>query len=82
MSDWGATHSPSILQGLDQEMPGSGSMNGFPKIDPATGKPKGQCQNLCALIQNGTVPMAKVNDSALRVLTPMFAGFTSRWRTR
>lgn len=21
MSDWGATHSPSIVQGLDQEMP-------------------------------------------------------------
>ena len=26
MSDWGATHSTSINAGLDQEMPGAGSM--------------------------------------------------------
>jgi len=26
MSDWGATHSTSINQGLDQEMPGSSFM--------------------------------------------------------
>jgi beta-glucosidase len=25
MSDWGATHSTSIMQGLDQEMPGAGN---------------------------------------------------------
>tara|TARA_B110000305_G_C19350614_1_gene594051 strand:+ start:1062 stop:1331 length:270 start_codon:yes stop_codon:yes gene_type:complete len=27
MSDWGATHSPSLLEGLDQEMPASDFMN-------------------------------------------------------
>jgi len=57
MSDWGATHSPSILEGLDQEMPGSSHMG----------------QTLAGLVANGDVPMSKVDDSAVRILWPFFA---------
>ena len=57
MSDWGATHSASIGAGLDQEMPAGFFM----------GKP------LAAAVANGTVSRAQVDDSALRILTPMFA---------
>jgi beta-glucosidase len=56
MSDWGATHSASMNEGLDQEMPGSSYMG----------------DKLAALVKAGTVPMSKVNDSTLRILTPMF----------
>eukprot|EP00660_Eupelagonema_oceanica_P018696 gene18696-7753_t len=66
MSDWGATHSPSINAGLDQEMPAGGSMNKAPS-DP------GNCDHLCALIANGTVTQQTVDASALRILTQMFA---------
>jgi hypothetical protein len=44
MSDWGATHSASIMQGLDQEMPG-GKYMGAP---------------LAAMVASGEVPMSKV----------------------
>jgi beta-glucosidase len=56
MSDWGATHSASMNAGLDQEMPGRRHMDG----------------ELAALVKSGNVSMAKVNDSTLRILTPMF----------
>jgi len=56
MSDWGATHSSSILEGLDQEMPGGDYFG------PA----------LTALVASGAVPEAAVNASAGRVLLPMF----------
>ena len=58
MSDWGATHSMSILQGLDQEMPGSDFMG-----DDAIVK----------AVSAGTVPTGRVDDGALRILTPLFA---------
>lgn len=56
MSDWGATHSASMTAGLDQEMPGSDHMGA----------------TLAALVASGDVTRAKVDDSAMRVLTPMF----------
>jgi beta-glucosidase len=57
MSDWGATHSTSINAGLDQEMPGAGWMGA----------------RLTAAVHAGNVSLAKVDDSARRILTPMFA---------
>ena len=58
MSDWGATHSMSIMAGLDQEMPGSSYMG-----DDAIAK----------AVQSGSVPDSRVVDAALRILTPLFA---------
>ena len=58
MSDWGATHSMSIVAGLDQEMPGSSFMN-----DTA----------LAAAVGAGTVSMDRIDDGAARILTPLFA---------
>jgi len=66
MSDWGATHSASILEGLDQEMPGGSKMDGAPGDDGVC------CHDLCRLVENGTVKEATIDASALRVLTPMF----------
>ena len=57
MSDWGATHSPSINAGLDQEMPGSKYMG----------------DALTKLVASGNVTMAKLDDSVHRILTPMYA---------
>lgn len=57
MSDWGATHSTSINQGLDQEMPGSGHMNPV---------------QLGAALKSGSVTLAKIDDSVHRILMPMF----------
>ena len=56
MSDWGGTHSTSMTAGLDQEMPGADHMG----------------PQLAALVSSGEVTQAKVDDSTLRVLTPMF----------
>ncbi len=56
MSDWGATHSMSIAQGLDQQMPKGGFMD-----------------SIEAAVKAGTVSQAQVDDSALRILTPLFA---------
>lgn len=68
MSDWGATHSPSINAGLDQEMPAAGSMNSAPSDHTGTGG----CNNLCAMIKNGTVTEATVDASVFRILNAMF----------
>ena len=57
MSDWGATHSMSINQGLDQEMPGNDFMSD---------------ENLAAAVQNGTVLEETIDQSVLRILTPFF----------
>eukprot|EP00759_Apiculatamorpha_spiralis_P017425 PhF_6_TR2342/c0_g1_i4/m.4193/K05349/bglX; beta-glucosidase len=56
MSDWGATHSTSIEQGLDMEMPGAGFMG----------------QSLLTAVQQGTIPQSYVDDSVLRILTAMY----------
>ena len=58
MSDWGATHSTSINAGLDVEMPAAAHMNG---------------STVAALVKSGKVSKAKVVDSVVRILTPMFA---------
>jgi len=56
MSDWGATHSTSIAQGLDQEMPGDDYFG----------------DSLMQMVKNGTVTESMVDDSVLRMLTPMY----------
>jgi len=58
MSDWGATHSSSINEGLDQEMPGDWFLSN---------------EKLAALLAAGNVSLATVDDSARRILQPMFA---------
>lgn len=59
MTDWGAAHStvPSALAGLDQEMP--------------TGKFFGD--SLKTAVQDGKVPMARLNDMVHRILRTEFA---------
>ena len=58
MSDWDATHSTSLAQGLDQEMPGDSFM-GPDKVG--------------AQLAKGTISQAQIDDSILRMLRPMFA---------
>lgn len=59
MSDWGATHSTAKAanNGLDMQMPD----------DTFFGAP------LAEAIKNGEVPLARLDDMVLRILTPMFA---------
>eukprot|EP01061_Rhynchopus_euleeides_P017784 TRINITY_DN2943_c1_g3_i4.p1 TRINITY_DN2943_c1_g3~~TRINITY_DN2943_c1_g3_i4.p1 ORF type:complete len:743 (+),score=240.76 TRINITY_DN2943_c1_g3_i4:160-2229(+) len=56
MSDWGATHNLSIDQGLDQEMPGGDYYS----------------QVLTDAFNAGQVSLATLQDSAQRMLYPMF----------
>jgi len=56
MSDWGATHSTSIEAGLDQEMPTKTYFG--PKLVEA--------------VKSGSIPESAVDDSVLRILTPMY----------
>merc|ERR1712194_378756 len=58
MSDWGATHSTSIMRGLDLEMPGASFMNAE-LIKPA--------------MAAGTITESAIDDSVMRILRPMFA---------
>ena len=58
MSDWGADHSTSIMQGLDQEMPGASYMG--PDM-------------ITAGISAGSITQAAVDQSVLNMLLPMFA---------
>jgi beta-glucosidase len=59
LSDWGGTHSSvhAFMSGLDQEQPGSRYLG-----DP-----------LKQAIQDGQVPMSRLNDAVHRVLREMFA---------
>ncbi|EDQ89527.1 uncharacterized protein MONBRDRAFT_32335 [Monosiga brevicollis MX1] len=57
MSDWGATHSTSIMQGLDQEMPGGNFMG----------------DTLKSMVVNASIPESAVNQSILNILVPMFS---------
>jgi len=57
MSDWAATHSTSLMQGLDQEMPGG---TGF------------MSDKLTALVKASKIPQSAVDEAVLRILTPMF----------
>lgn len=57
MSDWDATHSTSIGQGLDQEMPGASYMNP---------------QALTGLIRSNVISEATVDAAVLRILNAMY----------
>ena len=57
MSDWGATHSTSINEGLDQEMPVGLHFSGHV---------------LRSMVENGTITREKIEDSVTRMLVPMF----------
>lgn len=59
MSDWGATHSTvaAALAGLDQQMP-----------DDLFFGP-----SLADAVANGTVPLSRIDDMVMRMLTPMLA---------
>eukprot|EP00931_Biecheleriopsis_adriatica_P075811 TRINITY_DN49598_c0_g1_i1.p1 TRINITY_DN49598_c0_g1~~TRINITY_DN49598_c0_g1_i1.p1 ORF type:complete len:727 (-),score=142.39 TRINITY_DN49598_c0_g1_i1:78-2258(-) len=57
MSDWGATHSTSIMQGLDMEMPGGAFLNAD-KIQQG--------------LKNGGINQSAVDDSVTRILWSMF----------
>jgi len=75
MSDWGATHSMSINEGLDQEMPASQWMS----TDRLSRAVYGVDQHG----ENGTisVSMARLDQAVTRVLTPMFRmGLFERFR--
>ena len=56
MSDWGATHSTSIMEGLDQEMPSDQYMG----------------DSLISAVKNGSIPQSAVDDSVRRILLQMF----------
>jgi beta-glucosidase len=60
VSDWGATHSTvkSALNGLDQEMPGDDNYFNTP---------------LKKAVEDGQVPVARLNDMVHRILRSMFA---------
>ena len=59
LSDWGGTHSTTkaALNGLDQEMPGSGFFG----------------DALKKAVESGEVPMARLDDMVHRILRSMFA---------
>lgn len=56
MSDWGATHSLSLEQGLDQEMPGQDYFG----------------QSLLDALANNSISETTVDDAVMRILVPMF----------
>lgn len=58
MSDWGATHSTSIMAGLDMEMPGGDWMN--PEL-------------ILPAIAAGSVTVEAIDDSVFRILWAMFS---------
>jgi len=58
MSDWGATHSASIMAGLDVEMPHDKYMN---------------TEAITAGIAAGNITTAKVDDAVTRILYAMFS---------
>ena len=59
MSDWHATKTgiPSVLSGLDLNMPGRDNLTGI---------------NLLPAVQNGTIPEARIDDMVIRILAPYF----------
>ncbi len=58
MSDWGATHSTSIMAGLDVEMPGNGFMN---------------VAAIKAGLAAGNITNAAIDDSIFRILRAMYS---------
>ncbi|KAI5450513.1 hypothetical protein NCC49_002970 [Naganishia albida] len=65
LSDWQATHSgvASVLAGLDQTMPGDVTFNSNNSYFGA---------NLTMAVNNGSVPLARVDDMAIRVMAGFF----------
>jgi beta-glucosidase len=66
MSDWGATHAGvgPILAGLDMDMPG-----GIAFTETAHSFFGG---NLTAAVNNGSVPIERVDDMVRRIMTPYY----------
>ena len=58
MSDWGATHTTSISEGLDVEMPGASFMN--PNM-------------INSGLKDGSIEQEMIDDSVLRILYAMFS---------
>jgi len=58
MSDWGATKSgvPSVLGGLDIDMPGDSFMG----------------DALVPFVQNGTIPQSRIDDMITRIMAPYY----------
>ena len=70
VTDWGAQHDliPSANGGLDQEMEWVQNAN-----TTRYGQPGFASASFLAAIANGSVPAARLDDMAMRVLTPMYA---------
>lgn len=68
VSDWSATHSgvKSINSGLDMTMPGSLGLSSLGTGDSYFGG------NLTAAVNNGSVPMARVDDMIRRIMMPYY----------
>lgn len=69
MSDWGGTHSgvSSIENGLDMDMPGGiGTYGTYFEAGSFFGK------NVTLAVSNGTVPVSRVDDMIIRIMTPYF----------
>ncbi|RKK79199.1 putative beta-glucosidase G [Fusarium oxysporum] len=77
MADWGGVHSgvASVEAGLDMDMPGQIRYPlSLPAFDRNSGRPISFFGgNLTAAIKNGTVDEARLDDMALRVMTPYYA---------
>jgi beta-glucosidase-like glycosyl hydrolase len=64
MSDWAATESTiSAMYGLDMTMPGDITFNSGTTYFGA---------NLTAFVSNGTIPEARVDDMAIRIIAPWY----------
>jgi beta-glucosidase len=67
MSDWGATHAgvPAIEAGLDMNMPGG--------IAFTSASPSFFGGNVTTAVNNGSLPVGRVDDMILRIMTPYYA---------
>ncbi|TKA68603.1 hypothetical protein B0A55_08915 [Friedmanniomyces simplex] len=66
MSDWAATHSgwPAAEAGLDMDMPGG--------ISFVTASPSFFGGNITASVNNGSLPIERLDDMCRRIMTPYF----------
>lgn len=66
MSDWSATHAgnATIQAGLDMDMPGG--------IEFTSASPSYFGQNITQLVNNGSLPVERLDDMCRRVMTPYF----------
>ncbi|KAJ6007824.1 beta-glucosidase G [Penicillium herquei] len=73
MSDWGADMSstPSVMGGLDMDMPGPLSWP-YASNGSVFTAPSYYGSTLVELARNGTVPLWRIDDMVLRVLTPWY----------